>query len=186
MEDENIVNADTSNGEEELDLDLSNDTEEDTKSDDDVATLKEQNKKLFARAKKAEGFEFKDGKWVKPVVEKKPEPKAEAPLQELSAKDALLLAKADVDLEDVDEVVDFAKYRKITIAEALQNPTLKAILTDSQEKRKTALATQTSGPRKTTTPSLEALTEKAKKGELSESEIDKLVALRMEAKLKKS
>ena len=185
MEDENIVNADTSNGEEELDLDLSNDTEEDAKSNDDVETLKEQNKKLFARAKKAEGFEFKDGKWVKPVVEKKPEPKIE-PSQELSAKDALLLAKANVDLEDVDEVVDFAKYRKITIAEALQNNTLRAILTDSQEKRKTALATQTSGTRKTTAPTIEALTEKAQKGELSESEIDKLVALRMEAKLNKS
>jgi hypothetical protein len=185
MEDENIVNADTSNGEEELDLDLSNDTEKDAKSNDDVETLKEQNKKLFARAKKAEGFEFKDGKWVKPVVDKKPETKVE-PSQELSAKDALLLAKANVDLEDVDEVIDFAKYRKITIAEALQNNTLRAILTDSQEKRKTALATQTSGTRKTTTPSLEALTEKAQKGELSESEIDKLVALRMEAKLKKS
>lgn len=185
MEDENIVNADTSNGEEELDLDLSNDTEEDAKSDDDVETLKEQNKKLFARAKKAEGFEFKDGKWVKPVVDKKPETKVE-PSQELSAKDALLLAKANVDIEDVDEVVDFAKYRKITIAEALQNNTLRAILTDSQEKRKTALATQTSGTRKTTAPTIEALTEKAQKGELSESEIDKLVALRMEAKLNKS
>ena len=185
MEDENIVNADTSNGEEELDLDLSNDTEEDAKSNDDVETLKEQNKKLFARAKKAEGFEFKDGKWVKPVVDKKPETKVE-PSQELSAKDALLLAKANVDLEDVDEVVDFAKYRKITIAEALQNNTLRAILTDSQEKRKTALATQTSGTRKTTAPTIEALTEKAQKGELSESEIDKLVELRMEAKLNKS
>ena len=185
MEDENIVNADTSNGEEELDLDLSNDTEKDAKSNDDVETLKEQNKKLFARAKKAEGFEFKDGKWVKPVVDKKPETKVE-PSQELSAKDALLLAKADVDLEDVDEVIDFAKYRKITIAEALQNNTLRAILTDSQEKRKTALATQTSGTRKTTAPTIEALTEKAQKGELSESEIDKLVELRMEAKLNKS
>ena len=185
MEDENIVNADTSNGEEELDLDLSNDTEEDAKPNDDVETLKEQNKKLFARAKKAEGFEFKDGKWVKPVVDKKPETKVE-PSQELSAKDALLLAKANVDLEDVDEVIDFAKYRKITIAEALQNNTLRAILTDSQEKRKTALATQTSGTRKTTAPTIEALTEKAQKGELSESEIDKLVELRMEAKLNKS
>ena len=185
MEDENIVNADTSNGEEELDLDLSNDTEKDAKSNDDVETLKEQNKKLFARAKKAEGFEFKDGKWVKPVVDKKPETKVE-PSQELSAKDALLLAKANVDLEDVDEVIDFAKYRKITIAEALQNNTLRAILTDSQEKRKTALATQTSGTRKTTAPTIEALTEKAQKGELSESEIDKLVELRMEAKLNKS
>lgn len=50
---------------------------------DDVDALKEKfqkvseaNKQLFARAKKAEGFELKDGKWVKPKVEKpREEPK---------------------------------------------------------------------------------------------------------------
>ena len=183
MEDENIVNADTLNGEEELDLDLSNDTEEDTKSDDDVATLKEQNKKLFARAKKAEGFEFKDGKWVKPVVEKKPET-TEEPSQNLSAKDALLLAKADVDIDDVDEVVDFAKYRKISIAEALKNSTLKAILADKKEERQSAVASQVNNRRQATPQTPEAIIEKARQGKLDENDVDKLVQARMEARLK--
>ena len=34
--------------------------------------ISEQNKQLFARAKKAEGFELKDGKWVKPQKPEKP------------------------------------------------------------------------------------------------------------------
>jgi len=49
---------------------------------DDVDALKEkfekvseQNRQLFSRAKKAEGFELKDGKWVKPEVKPKAEPK---------------------------------------------------------------------------------------------------------------
>ena len=53
---------------------------------DDVDALKEkfekvseQNRQLFSRAKKAEGFELKEGKWVKPKVEKpKEEPKVNA------------------------------------------------------------------------------------------------------------
>lgn len=34
--------------------------------------VSEQNKQLFARAKKAEGFELKDGQWTKPEVVEKP------------------------------------------------------------------------------------------------------------------
>jgi len=183
MDDETIVNTDTQNGEEEIVLDL----EEDDKGDEpNIEELKEQNKKLFARAKKAEGFELKDGKWIKPerVVEKKPEVKKE-PSFELSAKDALLLAKADVDLDDVDEVVDFAKYRKITVAEAIKSPLLKSIIDERKEERKTANATLMNNTRKTSTPTNEAIIEKAQRGELKEDDIDRLVQARMDAKLKK-
>lgn len=182
MENEEIVTADTPNGDE-LELDL--DTTEDAKPEDDVQALKEQNKKLFARAKKAEGFELKDGKWSKATkpVETKPEVKELS--QELSNRDTLLLAKADVDLDDVDEVVDFAKYRKITIAEALKNSTLKAILADKKEERTTAKATQMTSSRKSSQPSADALLERAQKGEAKEEDIDKIVQARMDAKLKK-
>ena len=59
----------------ELDIDSQNDVQEDLiiEDGDDVdalreklSTVSEQNKQLFVRAKKAEGFELKDGKWVKP------------------------------------------------------------------------------------------------------------------------
>ena len=64
-----------------------NDVNEDVVIDDndDADALKEkliqvseQNKQLFSRAKKAEGFELKEGKWVKPKVEKPTEPKVDA------------------------------------------------------------------------------------------------------------
>lgn len=63
-----------------------NDVNEDVVIDDndDADALKEklvkvseQNKQLFSRAKKAEGFELKEGKWVKPVV-KSEKPKVDA------------------------------------------------------------------------------------------------------------
>lgn len=62
MDNENFENADSSNGEgEELELEV--DLEGDS---DEVKALKENNKKLFERAKKAEGFvKQPDGSWVK-------------------------------------------------------------------------------------------------------------------------
>ena len=77
--------------ENELDINSQNDAIDDIKDIDDIDVLKEKyqglgekhkkifdtNKQLFARAKKAEGFELKDGKWIKPEpkIDKKPEPK---------------------------------------------------------------------------------------------------------------
>lgn len=67
--------------ENELDINSENDVQEDVviEEDDDVDVLKEklskvseQNKQLFVRTKKAEGFELKDGKWVKSQKEEKP------------------------------------------------------------------------------------------------------------------
>ena len=52
---------------------------------DDVEALKEQNRQLFARAKKAEGFVLQDGKWLKP----KAEVKAEPPKEGLSGEEAV-------------------------------------------------------------------------------------------------
>ena len=49
------------------------------------------------------------------------------PVDGLSTKDSVLLAKADIDSDDIDEVIDFAKYRKISISDALKNTTLKLI-----------------------------------------------------------
>ena len=40
--------------------------------------VSEKNRQLFARAKKAEGFELKDGDWVKPAPEEKSKAKKEA------------------------------------------------------------------------------------------------------------
>jgi len=84
------------------DITPTNDVNEDVivEENDDVDALKEkfekiseQNKQLFARAKKAEGFELKDGEWVKPPKVEKPKevkPKVEnEPDKEPSKSDEL-------------------------------------------------------------------------------------------------
>lgn len=119
--------------EEEIELDL-----EEDKPEEDVEALKEKNRQLYARAKKAEGFEQVDGKWVK---------KAQAPATEpsqdvtLSPKDVIALSKVHDD--DIDQVMEWAKFKGVSIAEALKDQTLSQILNVNEETRKTALATQT-------------------------------------------
>lgn len=70
----------------EFDVDSQNDVQEDVvaNENDDTDALREkltkvseQNKQLYSRTKKAEGFVLKDGEWVKPEPKETKEPKAE-------------------------------------------------------------------------------------------------------------
>jgi hypothetical protein len=76
------------------DINPENDVNEEIVADenDDTSALTEKlqkvseaNKQLFARAKKAEGFELKEGKWIKPAVKAKekvePQPSTKEPSQ---------------------------------------------------------------------------------------------------------
>lgn len=106
------------------------------------------------RAEKAE----QDAKKIAPVEEN------------LTQKDVLVLSKADVHEDDMDEVIDFAKFKKISIADALKNDSLKAILSHNTEVRKSAAVAQAKprqgGQQK---PTDEAVIEKAfDKGEIPE------------------
>jgi hypothetical protein len=65
----------------------------------------------------------------------------------LSAKDYLALNESKITAEDFDEVQEFASFKKLSIAEALNHSTLKTILTDKAEERRTARATETRSPR---------------------------------------
>lgn len=128
---------------------------------EDVETLKQLNKQLFARAKKAEGFVLINGEWVKP---EKPAPKVEPKPEVLnnlgmSLKD--IRALQDVHDDDVDEVTEFAKFKGISIAEAKKLPVIQNLLKDNAEKRASAQAANT-GPSKrgTAKVSQEALLEK--------------------------
>lgn len=95
-----------------------------------VDDLEEKNKQLYERTKKAE---------------------AKAPLQTdgLSSKDVLFLAKADVHADDIDEVLDWAKFKKVSVADAYKQ--LKGVLDVKAEHRRTAQITQTDGGRRGTT-----------------------------------
>lgn len=93
-----------------------------------------------------------------------------APLQQdgLSNKDVLYLAKADINEEDLDEVIDYAKLKKIPVAEA--HKFMKPILDVRTEERKTAAVTTTRSARVTHVTTGDDLLRKAQQtGEIPES-----------------
>jgi hypothetical protein len=100
---------------------------------DDVDVLKEKNRQLFARAKKAEGFVLKDGNWVKKVEQKLTEkPKENPPIIRLQDEDfqkkvgdtvIATLEKRDLDSLDYPEEIkkeisDYAKFKGISVKQA--------------------------------------------------------------------
>lgn len=141
----------------------------------DVEALKQTNKELYERAKKAE----KALKEVKPV-----EKPAETP--DLSNKDILYLAKADVHEDDIDEVLEWAKFKKVDVKEAHKQ--LKGVLDTKAEQRRSAEVTQTKGSRGASKPSNEDLISRASKGQLpdKDEDIEALAAAEMATKIAKS
>lgn len=172
--------------------------EGDTKDviDQKIATHKEQltardewyedsNKQLFARTKKAEGFEFKDGKWVKAQApandkpeDKKPEDKPtiedKSATEGLSSSDVIAVINAKIPQEDIPDVAEYAKFKKISVAEALNDNVVKLMLADKAEQRKIAEGTATGDGKKRGSSKLsdEALLANASKGILPESDED--------------
>ena len=115
----------------------------------------------------------------------KPEEKPETPkTPELNLKD--IRALQDVHDDDVDEVVEYAKFKGVSIAEAKKNPVIQAHLRTKEEERKTAAATNTGGGKKGSSQVTGAdLIEKASAGQFPESDEDirKLAEARLEQKL---
>lgn len=89
----------------------------------------------------------------------KPNVQAESP-DGLSNKDVLFLAKADVHEDDMDELVEYAKFKKLPLSEAYKS--YKGVLDVKAEERRTAAAANTKGgPRGTSKVSGEDLLAKA-------------------------
>ena len=107
------------------------------------AELEGKNKQLYERAKKAAA------------------PKA--PSQDnLSNKDIIYLAKADIHADDLDEVVELARLKKWDVSKA--HDYLKPVLETRAEERKSANATQVRSPRGTSKTSGNELLERARRG----------------------
>lgn len=99
----------------------------------DLKTKADASSQNFERAKKAEARlkEFE-----------KPEVKVDAPKEEgLSSKDVIFLAKADIHEDDMDEVLDWARFKGVSVSEAHKQ--LKPSLDIKTEERNSALATET-------------------------------------------
>lgn len=150
--------------ENELDLDSQNQADDIVIGDnDDADAIREKfgklaethkkvadyNKQLFARAKKAEGFEQNDkGDWVKfekkPKVEPKPEPKSEAkPDDKLFARlEKLALGQAGIThVDDIELARSTAKKWNMEIEEVLADEDFKAKLERQKTNRANTEAT---------------------------------------------
>ncbi len=139
---------------------------------------------LKAKAAKADELEGKN----KQLFERLKKAEVKAPLQEvksdgLSTKDVIFLAKADIHEDDVSEVLDWAKFKGVTVSEAHKQ--LKGVLADRSEQRKTAETTNISNARRSTVKVTdETILEKASKGDLPDSDegIERLVKAKMKAR----
>ncbi len=110
----------------------------------------------------------------------------ETPKNEMSLKD--IRALADIPDEDVDDVIDYAKYKSISIADAKKSSAMQAILKAKAEERASAQAANTGGGKRGSGEvSGDSLLEKYAKGEeLSDSEMEKAAQARIEAKRRRN
>ncbi len=104
---------------------------------------------------------------------KKTQPAPEAKKGDLSSKDLIAIMNAKVPEDDIDEVVDYAKFKGISVGEALKSSTIKATLSERAEQRNTAAATNTGTVRRGNAKvSDDVLLSEAQKGKLPESDDD--------------
>lgn len=150
--------------------------------------LEGSNKQLYARAKKAEGFELKDGKWVKPAkpAEVKETPVTPTSKDKITQSDVIAIIKSDVPEEDIDDVVEYATLKKISVAEALKSNIVKTILADKAEQRKIADGTSTGGGKRGNAKlSDESLMADAENGKFPEKDEDIQRLIRLQRAKKK-
>jgi hypothetical protein len=104
----------------------------------------------------------------------------------LSTPDTLAIVRNNVHEDDVEEVIEYAKFKNVSVAEVLKSGVMKTLLAEKEEMRRTANATNTGKTRTgVSKPSADKLLEKARtSGELPESDEDltQLVNARLQGK----
>ena len=148
MENEENENVDSQNDTEATE----NATEEsvestETEGTDLEAEVKKATAPLYARMKDAEA----EAKKLKAQLANK-SGSSEKPQGETSVnvgqKDLYALSQANVHIDDFDDVVEYAKFKKISIQDALKTDVIKTTLANKSEYRKTAEASNTTASRK--------------------------------------
>lgn len=144
---------------------------EDEKEEVDIEDLKKRaavSTQNFERAKKAED-----------ELKKLKDRPQEVSKDGLSNKDVIFLAKAEIHEDDMDEVLDWAKFKKVPVSEAYKQ--LKTTLQVRAEERKSASVANTGNARRGSSQvSDESLLSNARSGKLPESddEIKRLLMAR--------
>lgn len=99
----------------------------------------------------------------------------------MSPMDLIAITKANLDEEAIREAMDYAKFKKISIAEAIKSPAVKATIQLIEENKRVSEAANTGSARRGTSKiSDESLIENARKGILPDSDADmkRLVSIR--------
>ena len=122
------------------------DEQETTENSEDTKNYKQIAEDQRKRAEKAEG----DNKVLAEKLKTKPEakPKPAEKSDGLTSMDVLVLTKANVHEDDIEEVINYAKYKGVDTKTALKDKTLQTILRDRSEQRTTAEATSTNSSRR--------------------------------------
>lgn len=89
---------------------------------------------------------------------------------QLSSIDTIAIMRANVHTDDIDEVVEYAKFKRISVPEALKSTVIRGLLSEKEEFRKSEEVANTSSSRRVVnkvTP--DALLKNLSKGEVPEA-----------------
>ena len=177
MDNENVP-AENSNTAEEIVLETTEETVADETTEENVEDVKA---KLSKAEELANSYKIRAEKAERLAKAQKVEVKPEVSKPNMSTRDYIALVNAKINEEDIQEVEDYAKYKGISIADALKVGVVKTLLAEKEEMRKTAQATNVSNARRSSaTVSPETILAKARKGDVpdGEDDIEKLVRSR--------
>lgn len=150
-------------------------TEEEVETEESAEELKE---RLAKAEELANNYKIRAEK-----AEKASKAKPPTTANDLNSKDLVAIMNAKVPEEDIDEVVEYAKYRKTSVGEILKDPIMKATLDLRAEERNTAIAANTNTSRRGSNrvPD-DVLLANASRGKMPESDAE--IARLMKAKYK--
>lgn len=173
MEEENIDQAEVSTQQEEEVLETSQESNDEQQ--DDSETVEELKARLLKTEEIANNQKIRAEKAedkLKSVKVETPSPKA-SKQGDLGSKDLYALMEAKVPQDDIDEVVEYAKFKGVSVAEALKTSFVKTTLSEKAEQRRIAEATNVGNTRRNSGKvSDDSIVSKAQSGELPESDED--------------
>lgn len=170
MENEENVQEQDSKVQEEEVLETSNDD-----SNEESESIEDLKARLAKAEELANNQKIRAEKAEKLAKLNKEQPKAETKIYEgdLTAKDTIAIIEAKVPSQDIDDVVEYAKFKKISIQEALNSNVVKTMLAEKVEMRNTASAANVGSSKRTASKvSDEVLLAKAQKGEFPDNDAD--------------
>lgn len=141
----------------------------------EITSLREKAEKATKSEEVANNYKTRAEKAEKELKEHKASIDAGTPSgvdkkTELSQKDVITLAKADIHEDDIEEVIDYAKHKGISVAEALKTDVMKITLSQKDEFRKSAEAANVKKARPgSKTPTGDELLRNLSKGEVPEA-----------------